>query len=137
MEYEATVRRLIRPNDYEGLVVVSIQRRDTMALYQLPMEIAFEKLTPGAVVLVDLWHVYGAAVRIDIAQRAFPTPPDVAGGTIRGQVVDVMSPTEFRVDCGLLIDVENRTELKGVAAGDFIETRGTYQVYFPGTVWDR
>ncbi|MEA4883985.1 MAG: hypothetical protein VB144_10105 [Clostridia bacterium] len=137
MEYQATVCRLVRPNDYEGLAVLSILGQDVLVSYQAPMEFALQKLTPDAVIPVDLWHVYGKAVKIYAAHKAFPTPPDVAGGTIRGQIIDVMSPTEFRVDCGLLMDVENRTELKGIAPGDFIEIRGTYQVYFPGTEWDR
>ena len=137
MEYEVTIYRLDDADYYEGDVTVSVLGRDITAYYQTPMEFAPERLTPGAIVLVDLWHVYGKAVKIGNDQKAFLNHPGSQRATIRGRVVDVMSPTELRVDCGFLVDVENLDELRGISVGDFIETTAGFQVYFPGTDWER
>ncbi|MEA4884459.1 MAG: hypothetical protein VB144_12555 [Clostridia bacterium] len=137
MEYEATVCRLDDADYYDGYVTISILVQSLRVYYQTSMEFALEKLTPGAVIVVDLWHVWGHAVKADVAQKAFVTSPSLDTATIRGQVVDVMSLTEFRVDCGMLIDVDNRDGSEEIAPGDIIETSGCCQIYFPGTEWDK
>lgn len=137
MEYEAVVCRLNDVDYFEGDVTVSILGRSIKAYYQAPMQFALERLTPGAFVLVDLWHAYGKAIRIGNSPKALLVDPHSSRTTLRGQVVDVMSPTEFKVDCGFLVDVENLDELREISVGDFIETSAGFQVYFPGTEWER
>ena len=137
VEYEAAICRLDVADYYDGYVTVSVLGRSLRVYYQTPMEFALEKLVPDAVILVDLWHVYGDAVKVAAAQRAFIISLSDGAATVRGQVVEAMSPAEFRVDCGMFIDIDNRDGSERIAAGDMIETSGCCKIYFPGTEWNR
>jgi hypothetical protein len=137
VKYEAAICRLDEADYYDGYVTVSILGRSLRVYYQAPVEFALEKLVPDTVILVDLWHVYGNAVKNDVVQKAFITSPSTSTATVRGQVVEIASPVEFRVDCGILIDIDNRDGSERIAMGDSIETCGCCKIYFPKTEWNR
>jgi hypothetical protein len=137
MRYEATILKIM-PNDYEGLLLISINELIMLVAYQASYEF-IEKFQSFDKINVDLWLVYGKAKKIDNKQKIFPLEHDVAGGTIIGQIVAIHSSFEFRLDCGLLtIDIDNEeAELQNIYLGDYIETRGTYYVYFQDCEYSR
>lgn len=137
MHYEATVVQVVF-DDCDGFITVRINGHRFQTYYRASVGFTESVVRPSRTMAVDLWHVFGKARMADTERGVFPLDVRAPGGTIVGEVISVFSPREFRVDCGkLIIDVENRVPFQDVCSGAYIETTGTYQVFFPGTEYSR
>lgn len=121
--------------DYEGTLIIVLNGKKHRVSYQAPSEFATRYLCINGEVQIDLWLVYGSVKKVEVQRYTLPADTKIVGGTISGKVIGVIPPWVLRVDCGLTIDVFNRIPIGEVRVGDYIETRGTYQVYFPNTEW--
>lgn len=138
MDYEVEVLKRNEISEFEGHIIIRINEIELMVAYQASCDFANKYIELHKKLLVDLWLVYGKANRITNPLKALPTNLKVAGGTIKGEVKKILSPHEFRVDCGLLIiDVDNEEPNAEICENDYIEIEGTYQIYFPKTNWAR
>jgi len=90
-----------------------------------------------AIFPLDLWLVYGKCKKLNTCDREYPISINECGGKIKGEIVSLINKDEIRVDCGIIIDVDNELSIDGLIKGDFIETAGTYQVYFPETEFSK
>lgn len=79
--------------------------------------------------LIDLWLFDGTLKTTELKAKSF----DQNNKQIIGEVKFIYSEDKLQVDCGFLIDIKNETVIKDISVGDFIETKGTFQVFFPNT----
>ena len=119
--------------DYEGSIHISINNTLVFACYLAPYDFAKEYLCINKTIPIDFWLLYGTAKQNSIPVKYVPDDLAIAGGIIKGQVTKKFSPHEFRIDCGPFeIDVLNEAAIE-LGVGDYIETKGTYQIFLPGT----
>lgn len=88
--------------------------------------------------LIDLWLVYGYCKLTENKNKLFPIDINKCGGLCKGEIISINQNNELRMDCGILIDVDNEKELNDkYKIGDHVEVTGTYQIYLPNTEYDR
>lgn len=136
MKYEVNLLNY-KMYEYEGTALLGIGNHQMLVAYQAPFEFMKQHFNTRDKIWVDLWFLYGKAKKINNNHKIMVTDLKIAGGKITGEIVFQFSPYEFRLDCGILIDIENDESIEGINIGDYIETEGTYQIYFPDTVWKR
>lgn len=87
---------------------------------------------------IDLWLVYRECRKLNSIEKEFPKNLNVSGGTIKGEIVSLSTENEIRIDCGIIIDIDNESNTPNLLSkGDYVEVAGTYQVYFPRTEYCR
>jgi len=79
--------------------------------------------------LIDLWLFDGTLKKVKSMTKTF----DQNSREITGEVMIIHSKDKIRVDCGFLIDIMNEKPIEDINVGDYIETKGTFQVFFPNT----
>jgi len=136
MKYEVKVLNL-KMYEYEGNALLNIENYKVLVAYQAPLEFIKQHINIREKIYVDFWLLYGNAKKVNSNQKIMATNVNIAGGKIAGEIVSLFSPYEFRIDCGVLIDIENDNAIKDINIGDYIEIEGTYQIYFPNTMWER
>jgi len=135
--YEVQILDNSKIDEFEGMITVKLGDQILLVAYQTPLEFAKEYIQINKILSADLWLFYGKAKKIEIPSKEIPNNPKIAGGKIKGQVKAVFSSREFRVDCGLFeIDIMNEEDFN-IYENDYIETKGTYQIFFPGTDWSK
>jgi hypothetical protein len=134
MIYEAEIIEIDK-DEYQGHLVIELQEFSLKTYYFASNEFIDSYLSKNKRVLLDLWLVIGKVTKINEFKKAFGYSID--GDRLRGEVKSVFSNRELRVDCGISIDVENEKPFSEINVGDYIETTGDFQVYFPETEWDR
>lgn len=88
--------------------------------------------------LIDLWLVYGHCKLTENKNKLLPIDTIKSGGLCRGEIITLNQDNEVRIDCGILIDVDDEEELNNeYKIGRFVEVSGTFQIYFPNTEYDR
>lgn len=137
----------------EGDLYIDIDGVKLRVYYQAPDEFILDYLVEGRAhvktnaltyeliekskpIQLDLWLVYGHFTVNESKIKRFPTDLSVCGGNVSGEVVKMLEDDNYRLDCGIFIDVKEEKSIEGLIVGDFIEVRGTYQVCFPETEWD-
>lgn len=123
--------------EFEGTILLKWNDVKLRVCYNIPERYARELLYDGENIIVDLWLLYGTIKKLDKNKKDFPKDSLICGGRLIGQVSKILSENELRLDCGWLIDICNEEPLYKIASGDFVETVGTFHVYFPGTEWER
>lgn len=138
MEYEALLKKCDNLYEYEGSIIIDINNVGLLRVaYLAPYEFAKKYLKEKNKIMVDLWFIYGIPVKIDNYEKYYCSDLIINGGKIKGEIKSVLSSTEFRVDCGTIIDIKSDKPINDINESDFIEVEGTYQIYFPGTDWSR
>lgn len=88
--------------------------------------------------IIDLWLVYGHWKITKNRDKQFPTDIKICGGLCRGEIISTFEDRAIRIDCGIVIDVDNELDLnEDYGIGEFVEVSGTYQIYLPNTDYDR
>ena len=137
MIYNAEILKIDYIDDYEGHITIKLNSQVLLVSYQAPYDFAKEYIRIHEILPVDLWIVYGEAKRIYIPIKEIPNNHNIGGGIIKGQVRTVFSSDKFRVDCGCFeIDICNEEPID-LCENDYIETRGTYFIFFPDTDWNK
>lgn len=153
MEYNAKVKEVYLCGcGNEGNMLVQIGNKLLKVYYQAPDAFIEEYLIKKANMIpqtslefglpdksnvsfsIDLWLVYGECKRMNDKIKKYPSSLKVCGGIISGEVISVYNENEFRIDCGIFLDVDNESDVHNwLTIGDYVEVTGTYQVYFPET----
>jgi hypothetical protein len=129
------VKKVKDIDDYQGLMIIEIHGIDLLTIYQAPSAFAESNLIVNKEIKVDLWFL-DALVKTGSQKKEFPTNISEAGGQLHGRVTKVLSDYEIEIDCGkLVLNIRNEKEIVGLNVGDYIETRGSYQIFFPETEW--
>ena len=137
MLYNAEIITASKLYEFEGFITIKLDNELLYVSYQAPYEFAIEYIHINEKIPVDIWLLDGKAKIMNIPSKQHPNNPKIAGGIIEGQVKAVFSSQEFRIDSGLLeIDIGNDEPIE-LRENDFIETSGTYQIFFPGTEWSK
>jgi hypothetical protein len=138
MIYNAMIRKMkLCECDCEGSMIINFNNIEINTYFQIDASF-YDALREKEEIEIDLWLVYGTPRKIEKKDRFFPSNLDVSGGVFKGEIVSTLSDTEFRVDCGMLIDVDSEEAINDdLQVGDFITLSGTYQVFFPGTTYER
>jgi hypothetical protein len=124
----------------EGDLTVQINKYTLKTYFQADADFYEKHILKGRdkEMNIDLWLVYGLPKKIDKEEKTYPSDTRKGGGTFRGRVISIMNEDEFRLDCGLYIDVDSEIQLdRKIKVGDYIEITGTYQVFFPETKYER
>lgn len=154
MIYNAIIDRVLLCGcGEEGDLLINIDGTKLRVYYQAPddfiMEylvecsphakhsvVDYEILDKSRTIPIDIWLVYGKPEISEIKVKKYPADISVCGGSLFGEVVEILQNGDFRLDCGISIDIRNSKEANRFSIGEFVEVRGTYQVCFPDTVWD-
>jgi hypothetical protein len=121
----------------EGSMIIKFNNTEISTYFQVDASF-YDLLRDKEEIEVDLWLVYGTPRRIEKEECFLPSNIDVNGGIFKGKIVSILSNTEFRIDCGILIDIDSeKAMMDDFQVGDFIAISGTYQVFFPGTIYER
>ncbi|NOW83971.1 hypothetical protein B0H39_001852 [Clostridium beijerinckii] len=89
-------------------------------------------------ILINLWLVYGHCKLTENKNKLFQIDLNKCGGLCRGEIISITQDSQVRIDCGIFIDVDNEEDLNSeYKIGAYVEVRGTYQIYFPNTEYDR
>lgn len=134
MRYEALVKE-IDVDEHEGHLNLKIGDFDIKTYYFAPNEYIKANIHKNDKITIDLWMVIAAIKKVMDTQKLLVCDKDE--DLIRGEIKSILSNRELQVDCGILIDVENEDPINDFHVGDFIETNGDYQIYFPDSKWDR
>jgi hypothetical protein len=138
MIYNAMIKKIkLCECDCEGSMIIKFNNIEINTYFQIDASF-YDVLRDKEEIEIDLWLVYGTPRRIEKEERFFPLNLDISGGVFKEKIVSILSDNEFRVDCGIFIDVDSEEPIKDdLQVGDFITISGTYQVFFPGTIYER
>ena len=141
---------------YEGNLIIDLDGKLFKVYYQMPDNFIEEYLLDkfewtqessfvykiiennNCNMLIDLWLVYGHCKLTNDKNKQLPIDVNKCGGLCRGKIVSISQDREVRIDCGILIDVDDEEELSNnYITGEYVEVNGTYQIYFPNTEYNR
>lgn len=140
----------------EGNLIINLEGKIFKVYYQMPDNFIEEyvlnkfewiqessfvykiKQSSNFKILIDLWLAYGHCKLTKNKSKLLPIDVNKCGGLCRGEIVSISQDREVRIDCGILIDIDNEEELNNnYIIGEYVEVSGTYQVYFPNTEYGR
>jgi len=125
-------------SEYDGHFILKIDNQEIKAYYLAP-ELFVKKIHQEnqGHFLVDLWMVIGCVKKTKIHKYSFFCDKEFSEGIIQGRILQCFSQNEFRVKSELEIDIEVEKCEFELFAGDSVEVKGSYQIYFPNTEWAR
>lgn len=149
MIYQVNVEKLILCGCYhEGFLIINLHQNHLMVYYQTPDDWILDYLTSNGTIIhhntileytvsteikVDLRVIYGDCIVINERKKSFPISTKTTSGDFYGEVIAILSDGSVLVDCGLVLEIENKSKSDLIKVGDFITTSGSYQVFFPDT----
>jgi len=149
MIHDAKIKKIPIMNEYESIITISINDEEVDCFCLVPYEFAQNFLRIGEILKIDLWLFDANAKIIQMAVNEIPNFRKTSEGIInrpakkifasqkriserilKGLVKKIFNLYEFRIDCGAFeIDIKNEAPIN-LFEGQYIETRGTYQIFF-------
>lgn len=138
MIYSAEILEIDFSDDYEGRLWLRCNSQKLLVAHQIPLDGSSKYLIPGQTLYIDLWLFYANPMHSLLPQKQIPKSLNVVGGVLHGQVEQIFSSNEFRIDCGeLKIDVLSESSIKKISKRDYIEVSGSYYIFLPGTEYSK